>query len=73
MEFFEKFQLVIASGLPEALLFQLESILAGLKTPLIICNAYGFLGYLRLVLPEHAGMSLRILMLILVESYGDSS
>jgi amyloid beta precursor protein binding protein 1 len=51
--FILQFSLVIASSLPESSLLKLSDLCSSKDIPLVICNSYGFIGYLRLVLPEH--------------------
>ncbi len=52
---FSKYSLVIVCGsLSQADLFTLESILISFEIPLVMCKAFGFIGYLRLSLGEYA-------------------
>ncbi|XP_053560129.1 NEDD8-activating enzyme E1 regulatory subunit isoform X2 [Bombina bombina] len=51
--FFCKFTLVIAIQLPESTLLHLAEALWDFNIPLLICRAYGFVGYMRIVVKEH--------------------
>ncbi|KAG5513880.1 hypothetical protein PMAC_000502 [Pneumocystis sp. 'macacae'] len=51
--FFKQFNIVITSALNDKLLLKLEKILWGLKIPLIIAYSVGFIGYIRITMPEH--------------------
>eukprot|EP00158_Paraphelidium_tribonemae_P007042 Partr_v1_DN28087_c1_g1_i1_m57479 putative NEDD8 activating enzyme E1 subunit 1 len=51
--FFNEFSLVIASSLVHSQLLRVESILAKIGVPLLVCKSQGFLGYVRLSLSEH--------------------
>ncbi|KAM9301535.1 NEDD8-activating enzyme E1 regulatory subunit [Gastrophryne carolinensis] len=51
--FFNKFTVVIATQLPESTLLRLAETLWNASIPLLICRAYGFVGYMRVVIKEH--------------------
>lgn len=51
--FFSQFSLVIASQLSEKYLLKLSEILWSSKIPLVVVKTYGFIGYLRIAVPEH--------------------
>ncbi|CAI9615860.1 unnamed protein product [Staurois parvus] len=51
--FFNKFTLVIATQLPESTLLCLAETLWNANIPLVICRAYGFVGYMRIIVKEH--------------------
>ncbi|EGG14761.1 amyloid beta precursor protein-binding protein 1 [Cavenderia fasciculata] len=51
--FFKDFDLVIANKLPEQSLITLAAYLYENNIPLLIVNSYGYIGYLRIVTPEH--------------------
>ncbi|XP_068117926.1 NEDD8-activating enzyme E1 regulatory subunit [Hyperolius riggenbachi] len=51
--FFTKFSLVIATRLPESTLLRLAEALWDSNIPFLICRAYGFVGYMRIVVKEH--------------------
>lgn len=51
--FYEQFSLVICSRLSEHNLLRLSDVLWQLNVPLVVCDNFGFLGYMRLVLKEH--------------------
>jgi len=53
VSFFGQFSLVIATHLPEKPLLKLAAFLYERGIPLLICRSYGFIGYLRLAVPEH--------------------
>lgn len=53
IEFFAPFTVVIAANLPEAPLRKLAAFLYERSIPLVVVRSYGFIGYLRLVTPEH--------------------
>lgn len=50
--FFQRFTVVIATFLEERSLVQLADKLWNLKIPLVVCFAYGMIGYLRLQYPD---------------------
>jgi len=52
-EFFKRFTIVIATELDDTSLLKLDQICRELGIPLVIVDIYGFMAYLRLVLPEH--------------------
>jgi len=52
-EFLNAFNLVIATQLPTKELTKVAEICAARKIPLIVAHAYGFMGYIRLMLNEH--------------------
>lgn len=60
-EFFASFDVVIASKLSSQTLLQLASVLWEHSVPLLVCWTVGFLGYVRIVVPEH----------VVVESHPD--
>ncbi|XP_040185601.1 NEDD8-activating enzyme E1 regulatory subunit isoform X2 [Rana temporaria] len=51
--FFNKFTLVIGTQLPESTLLCLAETLWNANIPLLICRAYGFIGYMRIIVKEH--------------------
>ncbi|KAM4614145.1 NEDD8-activating enzyme E1 regulatory subunit isoform 2-T2 [Discoglossus pictus] len=51
--FFCRFTLVIATQLPESTLLRLAETLWDSNIPLLVCRAYGFVGYMRLIVKEH--------------------
>ncbi|KAG8437603.1 hypothetical protein GDO86_008349, partial [Hymenochirus boettgeri] len=51
--FFCKFSLVIASQLSESTLLRLAEMLWDSNIPLLVCRAYGFVGYMRIAVKEH--------------------
>ncbi|KAM8947650.1 NEDD8-activating enzyme E1 regulatory subunit [Pelodytes ibericus] len=51
--FFCRFSLVIATQLPESTLLRLAESLWDFNIPLLICRAYGFIGYMRIIVKEH--------------------
>jgi len=53
VEFFSSFTLVIATELPETALLKLSQHLYAKHIPLLVARSYGFLGYLRIAIPEH--------------------
>ncbi|EFA84738.1 amyloid beta precursor protein-binding protein 1 [Heterostelium album PN500] len=53
ISFFKEFDLVIANRLPEAALTTLSQYLWEHNIPLVVVVSYGYIGYLRLVVPEH--------------------
>lgn len=53
-EFFNKFTIVVATGLSEKVLLQLANYLWVNDIPLIVCRSYGFIAYIRLVVKELA-------------------
>ncbi|KAG5458732.1 MAG: hypothetical protein BJ554DRAFT_992 [Olpidium bornovanus] len=52
-EFFLDFNVVIVTDLPEADLLELGNILWAMQIPLFVVRVCGFMGYLRIVVPEH--------------------
>lgn len=62
-EFFNRFNLVIATNLQEKPLLQLATLLEASEIPLLICRSYGFIGYARLVVSDHT----------VIESHPDNS
>ncbi|OQR68638.1 NEDD8-activating enzyme E1 regulatory subunit-like [Tropilaelaps mercedesae] len=50
---FSRFSVVVATGLPESTLLKLSRRLHEERVPLLVCRAYGQIGYLRLQTPEH--------------------
>lgn len=55
--FFTQFSLVIVTELSETHLLELGELCWKANVPLVIARVYGFFGYLRLVVPEHAGIA----------------
>eukprot|EP01102_Stenamoeba_stenopodia_P002521 TRINITY_DN12358_c0_g1_i1.p1 TRINITY_DN12358_c0_g1~~TRINITY_DN12358_c0_g1_i1.p1 ORF type:complete len:528 (-),score=135.34 TRINITY_DN12358_c0_g1_i1:30-1613(-) len=53
IEYFKSFSVVIASNLAEQPLLKLAAFLHKNNIPLVVARSYGFLGYTRLVIPEH--------------------
>ncbi len=53
LDFFGSFTMVLADGVREAELRKLADYLWPKHIPLVITRSYGFIGFLRLVLPEH--------------------
>lgn len=53
IDFFSQFTLVITSRVPEKALLTLAAYLWGKNIPLVVTNSLGFLGSVRLALPEH--------------------
>lgn len=51
--FFEQFTLVICSRMCERGLINLGNVLWRLDIPMFVCDSFGFLGYMRLVVKEH--------------------
>lgn len=52
-DYFNQFTVVIATGLPPAVLGELAALLWQRRVPLLIARSYGLLGYLRLVVDSH--------------------
>ncbi|XP_076370539.1 nedd8-activating enzyme E1 regulatory subunit APP-BP1 isoform X2 [Tachypleus tridentatus] len=52
-EFFNSFSVVVATGLTEKTLLLLSSLLWEAGVPLLVCRAYGMIGYMRLQVSEH--------------------
>ncbi|KAJ3225897.1 NEDD8-activating enzyme E1 regulatory subunit [Clydaea vesicula] len=53
LNFFKKFTIVVASQLIEVELLKLSAFLWENNIPLIVVRTYGFIGYLRIAVPEH--------------------
>ncbi len=53
VSFFGRFTLVIATNVSEKALLKLAAFLYAHNIPLFACRSYGFVGYLRLTVPEH--------------------
>lgn len=53
VDYFASFTLVIATELPETSLLKLAQFLYDKQVPLFVVRSYGFLGYLRVITPEH--------------------
>jgi amyloid beta precursor protein binding protein 1 len=53
LDFFGSFTMVLADGVRETELCKLAEFLWAKHIPLVVTRSYGFIGYLRLVLPEH--------------------
>ncbi|XP_053305125.1 NEDD8-activating enzyme E1 regulatory subunit [Spea bombifrons] len=51
--FFSRFSLVITTQLPESTLLRLAETLWDANIPLLVCRAYGFVGYMRIAVKEH--------------------
>jgi amyloid beta precursor protein binding protein 1 len=51
--FFNTYQLVIATNLPERSLLRLAAVLWENDIPLLVCRSFGLIGYIRLVVKEH--------------------
>ncbi|XP_027557760.1 NEDD8-activating enzyme E1 regulatory subunit [Neopelma chrysocephalum] len=51
--FFNRFNLVIATQLPESTLLRLAELLWNSNIPLLVCRTYGLVGYMRVVIKEH--------------------
>lgn len=52
-QFYEQFTIVICSHMSEQNLSKLSTVLWKLNIPLVICDNFSFLGYMRIVLKEH--------------------
>ncbi|XP_063266591.1 NEDD8-activating enzyme E1 regulatory subunit isoform X1 [Prinia subflava] len=52
--FFNRFNLVVATQLPESTLLRLADVLWNSNIPLLVCRTYGLVGYMRVVIKEHA-------------------
>ncbi|XP_074059097.1 NEDD8-activating enzyme E1 regulatory subunit [Macrotis lagotis] len=61
--FFCRFDVVIATHLPESTLLQLAEILWNACIPLLVCRTYGLVGYMRIIIKEHP----------VIESHPDSA
>uniref|UniRef100_A0A8C3XJN7 NEDD8-activating enzyme E1 regulatory subunit n=1 Tax=Chelydra serpentina TaxID=8475 RepID=A0A8C3XJN7_CHESE len=51
--FFCRFNLVVATQLPESILVRLAEILWNSNIPLLVCRTYGLVGYMRIIIKEH--------------------
>ncbi|XP_074142634.1 NEDD8-activating enzyme E1 regulatory subunit isoform X2 [Sminthopsis crassicaudata] len=51
--FFCRFDVVIATHLPESTLLHLAEILWNACIPLLVCRTYGLVGYMRIIIKEH--------------------
>ncbi|XP_062997186.1 NEDD8-activating enzyme E1 regulatory subunit isoform X2 [Elgaria multicarinata webbii] len=51
--FFCRFNVVIASQLPESTMLRLAEVLWNYSIPLLVCRTYGLIGYLRIIIKEH--------------------
>ncbi|KAJ7311967.1 hypothetical protein JRQ81_006291 [Phrynocephalus forsythii] len=51
--FFCRFNVVIATQLPESTLLRLAEVLWNYNIPLLVCRTYGLIGYMRIVIKEH--------------------
>uniref|UniRef100_A0A670ZTI6 NEDD8-activating enzyme E1 regulatory subunit n=1 Tax=Pseudonaja textilis TaxID=8673 RepID=A0A670ZTI6_PSETE len=51
--FFCRFNVVIATQLPENTLLRLADVLWNYNIPLLVCRTYGLIGYMRIVIKEH--------------------
>lgn len=52
-DFFNNFNVIIATALPEKVLMPLSKQLWSANIPLLVCRSVGFLGYVRLQIKEH--------------------
>ncbi|KAM8799502.1 NEDD8-activating enzyme E1 regulatory subunit [Eudromia elegans] len=52
--FFSRFNLVVATQLPESTLLRLAELLWNSNIPLLVCRTYGLVGYMRVVIKEHS-------------------
>nr|XP_025044197.1 NEDD8-activating enzyme E1 regulatory subunit [Pelodiscus sinensis] len=52
--FFCRFNLVVATQLPESTLVRLAEILWNANIPLLVCRTYGLVGYMRIIIKEHS-------------------
>jgi molybdopterin/thiamine biosynthesis adenylyltransferase len=52
-----KYTLIVATGLSEAALLAVADVCWRHGIPLLVARAYGLVGYLRIVVPEHHGAS----------------
>jgi NEDD8-activating enzyme E1 regulatory subunit len=55
--FIKKYSLIVASELPQNALLKLGDLCHHAHIPLLVLNIYGFVGWLRTVLPEHDSTS----------------
>ena len=53
INYFKQFTIIIANNIPEASLLKLASFCWENKIPLVVEKSIGFIGYLRLAVPEH--------------------
>ncbi|XP_054054307.1 NEDD8-activating enzyme E1 regulatory subunit isoform X1 [Rissa tridactyla] len=51
--FFNRFNLVVATQLPESTLLRLAELLWDSNIPLLVCRTYGLVGYMRVIIKEH--------------------
>ncbi|XP_059680697.1 NEDD8-activating enzyme E1 regulatory subunit isoform X2 [Gavia stellata] len=51
--FFNRFNLVVATQLPESTLLRLAELLWNSNIPLLVCRTYGLVGYMRVIIKEH--------------------
>ncbi|XP_044275729.1 NEDD8-activating enzyme E1 regulatory subunit [Varanus komodoensis] len=51
--FFCRFNVVIATQLPESTLLRLAEVLWNYSIPLLVCRTYGLIGYMRIIIKEH--------------------
>uniref|UniRef100_A0A8C8E687 NEDD8-activating enzyme E1 regulatory subunit n=1 Tax=Otus sunia TaxID=257818 RepID=A0A8C8E687_9STRI len=51
--FFSRFNLVVATQLPESTLLRLAELLWNSNVPLLVCRTYGLVGYMRVIIKEH--------------------
>ncbi|NXT45750.1 ULA1 enzyme, partial [Pluvianellus socialis] len=51
--FFNRFNLVVATQLPESTLLRLAELLWNFNVPLLVCRTYGLVGYMRVIIKEH--------------------
>ncbi|XP_062442883.1 NEDD8-activating enzyme E1 regulatory subunit isoform X2 [Rhea pennata] len=51
--FFSRFNLVVATQLPESTLLRLAEVLWNSNIPLLVCRTYGLVGYMRIIIKEH--------------------
>ncbi|XP_025065255.1 NEDD8-activating enzyme E1 regulatory subunit isoform X2 [Alligator sinensis] len=51
--FFCRFNMVVATQLPESTLLRLAELLWNYNIPLLVCRTYGLVGYMRIIIKEH--------------------
>uniref|UniRef100_A0A8C2NBZ8 NEDD8-activating enzyme E1 regulatory subunit n=1 Tax=Cricetulus griseus TaxID=10029 RepID=A0A8C2NBZ8_CRIGR len=57
--FFCRFTVVVATQLLESTLLRLADVLWNSQIPLLICRTYGLVGYMRIIIKEHPGKSVK--------------
>lgn len=65
IDFFKKFNIIIATNLEEEVLFKLADFCFNNEIPLVIVRICGFYGYLRLIIPELCGNYFRELNIVI--------